>query len=104
MSNNYTHKDKHKLVKYYTHQKTGKISSRDLSLANTPQQIDKSCEHVYVSGNPHGYYWDLNEKPIGNRPVWKSYHVGDLTKVSAPPALRKVDYGCRGPYWCPNCQ
>jgi len=104
MSNNYTHQDKHKLVKYYSHLKNDKISSHDLSLAYKPQNIDKSCKHVYVSGNPHGYYFDLNAKPIGNRPVWKSYNVGDLSKVSPPPVPKPANYGCRGPYWCPICQ
>jgi hypothetical protein len=103
MSSTHTHKDR--LLKFYTYQKTGKFSQHNLQGANTPQNVNKDCSNVYVSNNPHGYYLDLNAKPIGGRPVWKPYNVGDVTHVSGPrPQNELKDYGCRGPYWCTNCK
>ena len=99
-----THTNKDRLLKFYTYQKTGKFSQHHIEGANTPQKVNKDCSQVYISGNPHGYYLDMNAPPVGGRPVWRRYNVGDQTRVSCPAPADQSDYGCRGPYWCPNCK
>jgi len=67
-------------------------------------QIGNRCDHVYLAQAPMGYYLDLGERSIGNRPVWKSYEVGNPTWNTPKNYVPNVKYECKQPCWSKQCR
>ena len=65
----------------------------------------KEClkAHYYLSPAPMGWYNDLGAEPIGQRPVWKSYEVGNPSVVSQSNYHYDAAFDCRQPCWTKNC-
>lgn len=97
-----SYKAKQTPLNFYSYKHYGTISDHDIGLAFQRIPIPDPKHHFYISNNPHGFTWDLSDT-IGNRPVWKGYHVGNLNCPKPPTHKDTNDYGCYTPYWCPRC-
>lgn len=60
-------------------------------------------KHYYTTDNPSGWYFDLSAKPVGNRPVYRKYHVGSQTCLKDNHRAPQGKYNCKQPFFGPEC-
>lgn len=89
-------------VHYYI--KNNKVTSSNDIGSDRPMNLGRTCDNVYLSQAPIGYYMDLGAEKIGNRPVWNSYEVGKLSIITPRNYVPAGRYNCRQPCWGRDCR
>tara|TARA_R100001163_G_C5068328_1_gene208422 strand:+ start:9213 stop:9497 length:285 start_codon:yes stop_codon:yes gene_type:complete len=84
---------------------SGQVATvNDIASASKQHLTEHDCKQFYFAHSPMGWYNDLGATPIGNRPVWKSFRVGNCTKTTPTNWQQSGNWGCSQPCWNPNCK
>jgi len=89
------------LLNYYDDQGTVS-SSNDIKCRSS--LTESQCDNFYLAPAPMGWYNDVSQPSIGQRPVRQRYQVGLSTVPKGKHIPQSGNFGCKQPCWNNRCK